>query len=367
MSTHLTEAQLHASAEGALDAVGRAAAEGHLEQCAQCRAEVTGIRTLLAGVDHLPRSIDPPRDLWPEIRHGLRRSGPGVRWWLLAAAAVVLLVVGVQFLRFGPPNAWGVESLAGTPRIGTAIVTGRAALREGEWLETDGISRARIAVGRIGEVEVRPRTRVRLLDARPAAHRLALARGAIEAKVDAPPRLFIVETPAGTAIDLGCAYTLETDSLGNGAIHVTAGWVEFAWRERRSIVPLGFTALTRAGMGPGTPVAHDAPAPLREAVTAFDFRAGGAAAARAALASARAEDAVSLWHLLARVERRLRAEVYDGLVELVPPPDGVTRQAALNLDAATLERYWSTIRRIAWRREVLKGVRDIDPSTGLTR
>ena len=119
----------------------------------------------------------------------------------------------------------------------------------------------------------------------------------------------------------------------------------------------------------GAVVAHaaDAPAPLRDALAAVDFANGGAAAARAALLAARSEDAVSVWHLLARVDRGQRGEVYDRLVALVPPPDGVTRQAALALDGPTLERYWSTIRRIAWRREILRGVRDVDPRTGLSR
>jgi hypothetical protein len=287
------------------------------------------------------------------------------------AAAAALVVVGLQVIDLRPSGggAWRVVSLAGTPRIGTAVVTGErgGTLRVGDWLETDSASRARVAVGRIGEVEVRPGTRVRLVEARPTSHRLALARGAIHARVDAPPRLFIVETPAGEAIDLGCAYTLEMDSLGNGRIHVTGGWVEFAGGGRRSIVPLGFTALTRPDLGPGTPAAADAPDSLRSALFAFDFGAGAPEAAGAALRAARAEDAVSVWHLLWRVDGPLRAEVYERLSALVPPPANVSRDAVLSLDAAAMERYWNVIRRIAWRREILRGVRKIDPRTGLTR
>jgi len=76
---------------------------------------------------------------------------------------------------------------------------------------------------------------------------------------------------------------------------------------------------------------------------------------------------VSLWHLLARVDPSLRRVVYDRLASLVPPPAGVTPEGALRLDRATLERYWSTIRRIAWRKAILQGIRDIDPRTGTAR
>ncbi|HXF95117.1 MAG TPA: zf-HC2 domain-containing protein [Gemmatimonadales bacterium] len=367
MSPHLTEEQLNRYADGTLQTAERDAVARHVEECAACRGEVAGLRSVLGAVARLPRAIEPPRDLFPEIHAAIRTHGPTALRGGWAVAAAVALVIAWQFVELAPRNAWRVVALAGTPRIGTVVVSGQGALRVGDWLETDAVSRARIAVGRIGQVDVHPRTRVRLLDARAAAHRLALARGTIEARVDAPPRLFLVETPAGTAIDLGCAYTLEVDSLGNGALAVTAGWVEFSWRERRSIVPLGFTALTRPGVGPGIPWAADAPAELREALHRLDFEGGGAEAVRSALAAARPEDAVSVWHLVTRVERRLRPVVVERLAHLVPPPEGVTRDALVAADSSALERYWSGIRRIAWRREILRGLRDIDPRTGLSR
>jgi len=168
-------------------------------------------------------------------------------------------------------------------------------------------------------------------------------------------------------VDLGCAYTLDVDSAGNGVLRVTAGYVEYAWSGRRSIVPLGAAAETRAGAGPGIPYVHDAPEALRRALRDFDFAGGGAAAARAVLAAARSEDAVSLWHLLQRVDAPLRPVVYDRLAELVPPPAEVAREEALRLETRTLERYWERIRRIVWRLEILRGVREIDPRTGLAR
>jgi hypothetical protein len=334
---------------------------------------------LLAAAAKLPKRIEPPRDLWPGIEARIAGTMPGreegswgKRWarWLpipLAAAALLALWLVGRRGTIQPERAWEVTRVAGVPRVGATPVGAAGALHAGDWLETDDSSRAIILVGDIGLVEVKPGTRIRLVRSRPDDHRLALARGAIYAKVDAPPRLFFVETPAGTAVDLGCAYSLAVDSSGNGLIHVTGGYVEFDWSGRRSIVPLGFLAAAKPGFGPGTPYAEDGPEALRRELAALDFGDGGADAVRRALAAARAEDAVSLWHLLARVDPPLRAIVYDRLAGLVPPPHGVMRDAALRLDPGTLERYWSAIRRIAWRRVILRGVRDIDPRTGLSR
>jgi hypothetical protein len=251
-------------------------------------------------------------------------------------------------------------------RGGAAPLRGAGTLRVGEWVETDDSSRARIAVGRIGQVDVQPGTRIRLVEARPDAHRLALAHGTIAAQVDAPPRIFFVDTPAGTAIDLGCVYTLEMDSLGNGRLHVTLGYVEFRWGGRRAIVPMGALALTRPGVGPGTPYVEDAPAALRRALAAFDFEGRGEPALRAALAAARPDDALSLWHVLERVDPPVRGVVYDRLAGLVPPPAGVTRDAAIALQPAALDAYWRAIQRILFRKVILQGIRDIDPRTGRT-
>jgi len=189
----------------------------------------------------------------------------------------------------------------------------------------------------------------------------------IDAKVDAVPRLFFVETPAGTAIDLGCAYTLETDSLGKGLLHVTGGEVEFQTGQRMARVPLGALVQIRPASGPGTPYVDDAAAPLVRALIAFDFERGRARAVRTILALSRPQDALSLWHLLQRVNPALRGLVYDRLAALVPPPPGVTRRGALALESRALEGYWTKIHRIHFRLMVLRGVRDINPRSGTAR
>ncbi len=319
---------------------------------------------LQRAVGRLPRSIEPPRDLWPGIEARLQRRRQWY-WIALAAAAVVALVVIARSIQTQP--AWDVTMLAGRPLLGTTRLVASGRLRVGDWLQTDDSSRALIAVGHIGQVEVKPGTRLQLVAARRDDHRLALARGGIDATVDAVPRLFFVDTPAGTAIDLGCAYTLDTDSLGNGRLHVTRGEVAFETGPRASRVLLGAIIQTRPAIGPGIPYVEDAPGPLVRALVAFDFEKGGARAARTILALARAQDAMSLWHLLQRVDPPLRAMVYDRLAALVPPPPGVTRSRAIALDSRALEGYWTKIHTIHFRRMILRGVREIDPRTGTTR
>ena len=79
----------------------------------------------------------------------------------------------------------------------------------GEWVETGKDSKAQINVASIGQVEIGPDTKVRLLQTQPTEHRIDLARGKMSARIWAPPRLFFVDTPSAVAADLGCAYTLK--------------------------------------------------------------------------------------------------------------------------------------------------------------
>ncbi|MFT3768949.1 MAG: FecR domain-containing protein [Minicystis sp.] len=242
-----------------------------------------------------------------------------------------------------PTVTFPVERLAGAPRVNDAPLEAVSRLGVGQWVETDPGSRARIAVADIGVVEVSGRSRVRLTRTGPDQHRLDLERGAIAARVDAPPRLFVVGTPAATAVDLGCAYTLEVDDQGKGVLRVTSGWVSLEDGGRSSIVPAGAACETRPGKGPGTPSYEDAPRALREALMRFDFEDGGAAAIDAVLSAARKRDALTIWHLLPRVDGALRGKVRDRLRALAPPPPDVRDADVMRLDTSTLARWRNAI------------------------
>jgi hypothetical protein len=221
----------------------------------------------------------------------------------------------------------------------------------GEWLQTDASSRARITlsgsgVGDIGTVEVEPNTRVRMVASRPGEQRLRLARGEISASVNAPPRLFLVDTPASTAVDLGCAYTMKADEDGNGLLRVTLGWVSLEWAGRESLVPAGASCRTRPKIGPGTPYFDDAPPGFEDALVSLDFSGGAEAALDVVLEQARVRDTLTLWHLLSRVEPAERQRVYNRIVDLVPLPKGVSPERALQLDPETL-KLWRE--ELAWK------------------
>jgi hypothetical protein len=244
-------------------------------------------------------------------------------------------------------TAWTVQNVAGAPVVDGEAIAGSGRLGVGEWVVTDAVSRARVAVAKIGRVDVLPNTRVQLVEWKGREHRMALERGTIHARIWAPPRFFYVNTAAAVAVDLGCEYTLQVDEQGAGLLRVTSGWVGFESDGREAFIPQGAMCATRPAVGPGTPRYEDAPSGYGEALNLLDFGPrddpGRAAALDLVLTRARRRDALTLWHLLSRGTPAERALVYDRLAALAPPPAGVTRESILRGDRGELAWWWDTL------------------------
>jgi hypothetical protein len=303
---------------------------------------------------------DSPTPAFPEIV-------PDRRWtfflWrvrpfptLATAAVAVAAIVAVTFLvyRMKPvPTTgvgWDVSSVEGTPRIGRKTISGKEGISRlgiGQMLETDGLSRASLQADDTGKIDVDPSTRLRLLSMASGQKRLALDRGTIHAYIWAPPGQFVVDTPSAVTVDLGCAYTLHVDDTGAGIVRTSLGWVGFKLNGHESFIPAGAACATRPKVGPGTPYFEDASAGFRSALARFDFedstpqqRAHDLAIV---LGEARKNDALTLWHLLARVDEGQRVLVYDRLSQLVPPPATVTNEGIFRLDQPMLDLWWNEL------------------------
>jgi putative zinc finger protein/FecR-like protein len=369
---HITK-DLSAYIHGELSPHDASGVAEHLIGCPRCRALFEEIKLGVKLAECLPE-IKAPDSLWQDLEARLNaqeRTGQvasdrqvvsirlASRIWqprVLAIAATLILALGVGafwFYKQETRPSWEVARLDGSPRIGSARMNDKSRLAIGQWLETDSVSRAKIQVGSIGQVEIDPNSRVKLVQTRPTEHRLELARGRLSAYIWAPPRLFFVDTPSAVAADLGCAYTLEVDDDGGSLLRVTSGWVALQLKERESMVPAGAACATRRGIGPGTPYFEDASEDFQRALSKLDFEPhdpdwSKASALNQVLMQTRPRDTLTLWHLLSRLEGSDRSQVYERLAALGPPPAGVTRDGVLQLDdemlktwKAALESTWS--------------------------
>jgi hypothetical protein len=317
--------------------------------------EIQELESLLAKFRH-----DSPTPVFPTIV-------PERRWaffpWCLrlfpalaTAAVAVAAIFVVTFLvyRAKPtPNTlagWEVSEVQGAPRIGRKTLSAnerRSRLGVGQILETDSQSRASIQEDDTGKIQLDPSTRLRLLSMGSGLKWIALDRGTIHAYIWAPPGQFVVNTPSAVTVDLGCAYTLQVDDSGAGMVRTSLGWVGFKLNGHESFIPAGAACATRPKVGPGTPYFEDSSAEFCAALTRFDFedstpeqRAHDVAIV---LSEARNRDALTLWHLLARVDDQQRVLIYDRLSQFAPPPATVTKEGILRLDQPMLDRWWNEL------------------------
>lgn len=273
-----------------------------------------------------------------------------------AVTATAAFTIAILFLvmrpvpQKAPRPGWEVTRLEGAPLVGTHSiqVTGaKAKLEVGELLVTNSTSSATVTVAEIGEIQVDPGTRVRLLQTMRDRKRISLEEGTIHAAIWAPPGEFVVDTPSATAVDLGCAYTLRVAPDGSGLLRTTLGWVGFHSNGHDSFIPAGAACPTHREHGPGTPYFEDATESFRTALAQLDFDnltpEYRSTALQIVLSQARKDDALSLWHLLSRTQGADREKVVRRFSALVPAPSGVTREGILRLDQKQLDLWWNAL------------------------
>jgi hypothetical protein len=296
--------------------------------------EVERLEQLLGEARYVPGRLKLPADD-AGTRRGRSRARRFAPWAI--AASIVLLAGGWLTYR-----SLGLgESSFAVREVGPhGARLGR--LRVGSWLETDAQSRAEVVIASIGNVSLEPSSRLRLEATGPLGHRLRLEQGTLQAKVSAPPRLFVVDTPSAKATDLGCEYRLSVDGEGDTKLSVMTGQVSLEGHGLESTVFAGYECETLRGHGPGLPVRLDAALALRDAVRRVD--SGDGSAWEAVVSNANRDDATTLWHLLPRVNEASRGRVRGRLAELVTPA-GCQDDGLVRLDAAALRKCWGAVSR----------------------
>ena len=347
----------------------------HLLHCAVCRKEHDEIKFGVNLAKNLKRT-NAPQSVWSRIEAELNsKSLPQIEavsfFDFRKAAFTSILLIAVfglstivylnvwrtnevvvneqndsqQITQTENSSAWQVETLAGSPKIKNS--SKQTNLAVGGFVETDERSRVKIDVADIGQVEVAPNSLVKLVNSSEKEHRLSLERGTLNARIFAPPRLFVVDTPTAVAVDLGCAYKLEVDDDGNSKLHVTSGYVALESEGRESIVPANAFCFTKRGKGLGTPYFETASAEFQEALQEFDFEDGGNSALQRVLKLSKLKDTLTLWHLLSRVSTDERKEVLAKINSFVKLPEDVTKEGILRLDKNMLEKLKDELE-ISW-------------------
>lgn len=308
-----------------------------------------------------PRTL--PRAL-PRARSRWRRAGLA-----LAASLLLCALAGAAWLQYRlawPEGAaWRIARVQGAVQ---GLGADAAALEPGAELSTGSDGEVRLQVARIGEIQLAPESRLRLVQTRSGHHRVGLLHGRMQVRVWAPPMQFGVELPGAQLWDLGCAFELMSDREGQGTLTVHSGWVLLERGASEVLVPQGAQVALIAGSAAGTPYDLRASQAFRAALAAFDQQPAGAAPSPALAARVAAEagegDAISLLSLLQRHPGLAHGPVYERLRELLPGTPAPAREAVAAGATGVLQPWWDALpyppaKRWWWHwRDALPGARE---------
>jgi hypothetical protein len=310
------------------------AVESHIRACDHCQKELSLIQSVSARLQ-APPIYAAPNGVWSRI--GIRSAPSAAPQFALAAVAVIAIVSLLFVSRAHPAGEpLSVRTLSGAPMVDGRRIAASARIGTGEALETDASSSASVTLAGLGEVELLPGSRLRLLKSSAKTRRFALDTGSLRASVTAPPRLFVVDTPSASAVDLGCAYELSVLPAGGTRLHVTAGWVVLESKEGSAYLSSSMVCESDGFGRVQPPYYEDSPNEFKRALREYD---GTGDALATVLSTTRPKDALTLWHLLSRSKGQNRVDVYEKLEQLAPPPTGVTKAGILALDSEML-RLW---------------------------
>lgn len=290
-----------------------------------------------AEVERLERLLAPLRCPRSTPRLAMRS-----RWWTRTrpiglAAAIVLAAVGAWTWSYATAPRVRVTRLAGTARIGGDAMGAAQRAGADQWIETDAAGAVRLSLEQIGALDVGAQSRIALRGRTDDEWRFELARGSVDAHVQAPPRQLVLVTPAGVLTDLGCRFHVSVADDGTTTVDVAEGQVEFAHAGRIAFIPDAWRCVARPSSGPDAPTARDAPAAFVAALQRLRFDVVDVDALHEVLAAAGPGDALTLWHVLRWTPAEARERVYRRMLELIEPPRDIDPQAVLRLEAPVLD------------------------------
>ena len=258
-----------------------------------------------------------------------------------------------------PEKSWERRALAGPPlgKSGRRVLGGAVTLlaaavvaffyfvpkadgawRIGQTRSTGSQQHLELALNGIGTLNLEPDTTVKLLASSPTEQRVQLDRGTVHAKVNAPPRVFMVDTPVARAVDLGCEYTLHVAGNHRTERKVTFGRVALEDGRNSVTVYAGFETTQSPKSPPRVPWPSDATPELEELIRQADVERDAKAldqlihhpcdVTKHCLGPF--EQQLALWHLAFRLDTAGRKAAIEKLSEAVPPP------AELDVDAFEL-------------------------------
>lgn len=212
-----------------------------------------------------------------------------------------------------------------------------------EKIITDAKGNVVIAIPELGKITLEPKTEIELVNDKENESRIFLSKGKVNVSTFKQQGHFSIETPNAIFVENLTNFSVEHISNGITRIEIFSGLLTVITSKDSFALPSKYMCniITKSSYN----VPHHTDAKL-QLITGLKELDGGIISHEviAQIVDASNEsDALTLWHLLKRVNRIYRPRIIDKLNEFFPTPPKVTKEGVLDLNRKMLKTWWNEI------------------------
>ncbi len=257
----------------------------------------------------------------------------------ILTAVLFAAVIGFLFYNHESIAYLSIDKLYGDTFIGSNKIDNYGMLKPGEWLNTEDDSKSRIKLGVIGEIEVEPSTKIKLLKLNNSGNYFYLQSGEVKASIWGPPGRLFIDSPSGEVMDFSSTFNFRVNSSNSSLITVKSGWTAIHFNDKYVIIPAGNECNINNEIG--IPFNINSTKEFKEKLN--DFENGKTVAITELISKANKADLISLWYLLIPSSQNERKEIFNKIKQLDPKVKKIDAEKILSLNETEMNLLWETL------------------------
>lgn len=254
-------------------------------------------------------------------------------------AAASLIIIAILFLTQSS-NDWKVLTVKGAPKADGRVIEKGDELETGKFIVTSEGTSLSFEIPEVGSIKMDENSSLK----RPGGENtIEVLSGSIRKNSQDALQKIKVITPAAEVEEyyIGSRFEVVIDDLESTEVRSSDGWIKITAGGQETLLPQGFTSVTKQGTSAGLPFNSKTDPEMREML--INFSGNDDPNFGVILLNATLNDALAIWHLFKRVGVDKRVAVYNTLIQIIPPPDAVSKSGVLSLDEENLKIWLEEI------------------------
>lgn len=257
----------------------------------------------------------------------------------IAFGVVGLIVIYFAYQLLTSKSGWEIMQFSGQPMINDQKLQEGDSFKPNDVISTDPNSTVAFIIPEVGRILIDNSSTIKRSS---SGFEISLESGQIKKYEDNAAEFLTVLTPLAKIKELykGSAFKLKVSERDQTNLSVESGWVIVEVKEFESYVPKNYSCVISKGryVIPFPSTSTPELISLLEGFSGVNDPSIGTI-----LSLSTPKEALSLWHLLQLVSNENRFILFDRLNELIPVPNGVTKEGIQALNKEML---------LKWRQEI---------------